>query len=84
MAEPLAARGQRIAIVGFTAVVMQRSVANKLRFALGLVIALGLGVYSHFADRGALLTYVLPAAIGLAAIADFIGYLTSSRRGSGS
>ena len=55
----------------------KRRVSNWLRFVLGLVIALGLGVDSYLADRGAALTYVLPLAIGLIAIADFAGYFIS-------
>ena len=53
---------------------MRRAIASWLRFVLGLVIALGLGIDSYFADRGAALTFVLPVAIGLLAVADFIGY----------
>ena len=63
---------------------IQRGVANKLRFGLGLILALGVGLYCHFTDGGALLTYVLPAAIVLITIADFVGYLTSSDRENGS
>ena len=56
---------------------MQRAVANWLRLVLGIVIAVGLAVDSYFADRGAILTYVLPVAIGLLAITEFIVYWTN-------
>jgi hypothetical protein len=50
--------------------------AHRIRFILGIVIALGMGMDSYFAERGAIFTYVLPAAIALLTIADAIGYLT--------
>ena len=50
--------------------------AHRIRFILGIVIALGMGIDSYFAERGAIFTYVLPAAIALLTIADAIGYLT--------
>lgn len=48
----------------------------RMRFALGMVIAWGMGIDSYFAERGVIFTYVLPAAIALLTIADAIGYLT--------
>ena len=60
--------------------VIQNRLANWLRFVLGLVLALGVGVYFRFTDGGKLLIYGLPAAILLITIADFIGYLRSSQR----
>ena len=49
--------------------------ANWLRFVLGLVIAVTLGIDSYVAGRGAVLTYVLPVAIAIIVLADLIGYL---------
>ena len=53
-----------------------RRSANWIRFVLGIAIALGLGIDSHFADRGAVLTIVEPGIILIVTLADLIGYLS--------
>jgi len=56
---------------------MQRAVAHWLRFVLGVVMALAVGIVSYMAEGGTLLTYILPLIIGLLTLADFIGFLTN-------
>jgi len=57
---------------------MQRRTAHHVRLALGLIMAVGLGVGAYVAEGWGLLTYLLPLAILLLTVADFIGYLSGT------
>lgn len=57
---------------------MRWQTAQLARLALGVVMAVGLGVGGYLAEGGGLLTYLLPLAILLLTLADFLGYLGSA------